>query len=381
MSGAANVTIAVPAALGAAASFGLGAAVQHRQARLTPAAVPTRGERAGALRLLARLARQPLWLAGIALTIAGYGLQATALAFGPLTLVAPIVAADLMFALPVAARWARRPLTSRDWLGCVLTAGGIGVFLVTAPESSGRSDAPAQDWLLAFGAVALICVAVTALGRRLRSRAVTTAVAAGLIYGLTAAVTLSLTRLARAEGPWRALAHWQPWALAGLGLAGLALTMGAFQAGALGASLPVIDTVEPLCAVLLGTVIFGERLAASPAGLASQLAGAAVAAAGIVVLGRSPLAARAYSQPAGERRLSSGPPGPSPRPSLHATPQPRPACRNPQGKEVSHGERYGSAPHLFHSRRRHDPSDSLDRHGALGQRPSFRRQPRGSQPR
>jgi drug/metabolite transporter (DMT)-like permease len=302
MSGAANVTIAVPAALGAAASFGLGAAVQHRQARLTPAAVPTRGERVGALRLLARLARQPLWLAGIALTIAGYGLQATALAFGPLTLVAPIVAADLMFALPVAARWARRPLTSRDWLGCVLTAGGIGVFLVTAPESSGRSDAPAQDWLLAFGAVALICVAVTALGRRLRSRAVTTAVAAGLIYGLTAAVTLSLTRLARAEGPWRALAHWQPWALAGLGLAGLALTMGAFQAGALGASLPVIDTVEPVSGVLIGTFVFGEHLAATPAGLGAQAVAAAAAVTGITLLGLAAPGARSAASPAVNRK-------------------------------------------------------------------------------
>jgi drug/metabolite transporter (DMT)-like permease len=235
--------------------------------------------------LLARLARRPLWLAGIALTVAGYGLQAAALAFGPLTLVAPIVAADLLFALPVAARWAGRPLTSRDWLGCGLTAGGIAVFLVTAPESSGRSDAPAQDWLLAFGAVALICVAVTAVGRRLRSRAATTAVAAGLIYGLTAAVTLSLTRLVRAEGLWRALAHWQPWALAGLGLAGLALTMGAFQAGALGASLPVIDTVEPVSGVLIGTFVFGEHLAATPAGLGLQAVAAAAAVTGIALLG------------------------------------------------------------------------------------------------
>jgi drug/metabolite transporter (DMT)-like permease len=202
VSGAVNVTIAVPAALGAAAAFGLGAAVQHRQARLAPAAGNQRGAGPSAARLLARLARQPLWLSGVALTVAGYGLQATALAFGPLTLVAPIVAADLMFALPVAARWARRPLTARDWLGCVLAAGGIAAFLVTAPGSTGRSDAPAGEWLLAFGAVAVTCVLVTSVGRRLRpgSRAATTAVAAGVIYGMTAAVTLSLTRLVRAHG-------------------------------------------------------------------------------------------------------------------------------------------------------------------------------------
>jgi hypothetical protein len=64
------------------------------------------------------------------------------------------------------------------------------------------------------------------------------------------------------------------------------LSANAFQAGALAASLPVMDTVEPACGVLLGTLLFGERLAASPAGIAVQLAGAAAAIAGITLLGR-----------------------------------------------------------------------------------------------
>jgi hypothetical protein len=41
--------------------------------------------------------------------------------------------------------------------------------------------------------------------------------------------------------------------------------------------------------VLIGTAVFGERLASSPGGLAVQLCAAATAVAGIVVLGRSPL--------------------------------------------------------------------------------------------
>ena len=106
------------------------------------------------------------------------------------------------------------------------------------------------------------------------------------MFGLTAAVTLSLTRLVRAVGPGAALGHWQPWVLLALGLAGLLLSANAFQAGALAASLPVMDTVEPVCGVLLGTLLFGERLATSPAGIAVQLAGAVSAIAGITVLGR-----------------------------------------------------------------------------------------------
>jgi hypothetical protein len=71
--------------------------------------------------------------------------------------------------------------------------------------------------------------------------------------------------------------------------------MGAFQAGALGASLPIIDTVEPVAGVLIGTVVFGEHLAASPAGLAVQAAGAAAAGAGILLLGSAPRANRVGS--------------------------------------------------------------------------------------
>src|SRR5215472_3543725 len=281
MSDPAGTVIAVLAALGAAGSFGVAAALQHQQAQLAPKSADL------SIRLLARLAGRPLWLAGIVLAAVAYGLQALALAFGPLSLVAPIVATDLLFALPVAARYSR-PLRARDWLGCMLAAGGVAAFLAAAPPSSGRSDAPPRHWLLAFACVALACVLALS-ARRLTggpARAALTAIAAGAVFGLTAAVTLSLSRLVRAVGPGGTLAHWQPWALLALGLAGLLLSANAFQAGALAASLPVMDTVEPVCGVLLGTLLFGERLAASPAGIGVQLAGAAAAVAGITLLGR-----------------------------------------------------------------------------------------------
>lgn len=90
------------------------------------------------MRLLAHLARQRLWLAGIVLATSAYGLQALALAFGPLALVAPVTATDLLFALPLAARWSGRPMRRRDWAGCVLAGGGIAVFLVPGTRPTPR---------------------------------------------------------------------------------------------------------------------------------------------------------------------------------------------------------------------------------------------------
>ncbi len=301
MSQVAAAAVAVAAALGAACSFGIGVALQHRQVQ--------RERGRGPLRLLGQLARRRLWLAGIGLAIAAYGLQAVALAFGPLALVAPIVATDLLFALPVAAIWERRPMRPLDWAGCALVGASVAAFVICSPESPGRSDAPADDWLLAFGAVAVISVgaiAAAAVGRR-GTRASLLAIGAGVIFGMTAAVTLSMTRIIRFGGATSVFAHWQPWALLVLGITGLALSASAYKAGALRASLPIMDTVEPVSAVLIGTVVFGERLATAPAVLVLQIAAAAGAVAGIVLLGRSPLAAAAAGQ------THASPPG-----SIHA---------------------------------------------------------------
>jgi drug/metabolite transporter (DMT)-like permease len=288
MNDAAEIVISALAALAAACSFGAAAALQHQQAHQAATT------RLPPLRLLTRVARRPRWLAGIALAGTAYGLQAIALAFGPLALVAPIVATDLVFALVLAAWWSRRPLRRRDWTGIGLVAGGVASFLAASPPSSGRSDATARDWLLAFGAVAL--VAALAAGAGMASggavRAGLLAGAAGVIFGLTAAVTLSFTRLLRDAGVGSVLGSWQPWALVSLGAAGLTLSLSAFQAGVLAASLPVIDTVEPIVGVLIGIAVFGEQLAASPGGLVIQAGAAAAAVVGIGLLGgRSPASA------------------------------------------------------------------------------------------
>jgi hypothetical protein len=47
--------------------------------------------------------------------------------------------------------------------------------------------------------------------------------------------------------------------------------------------------VEPAYSVILGAAVFSERLARSPGLLAFQHVGGAIAAAGIVVLSRSPV--------------------------------------------------------------------------------------------
>ena len=67
-------------------------------------------------RLIVRLARQPAWLLGIAAMIGGFVFQLTALHFGELGLVQPILAAELLFVFGYLAVAGSRRVQWRDWL-------------------------------------------------------------------------------------------------------------------------------------------------------------------------------------------------------------------------------------------------------------------------
>jgi hypothetical protein len=63
------------------------------------------------------LARQPLWLAAIVLNVTGNVLQVTALHFGALALVQPLLVCNLLFAVLFAVAPGTAGRTVSSWLG------------------------------------------------------------------------------------------------------------------------------------------------------------------------------------------------------------------------------------------------------------------------
>jgi hypothetical protein len=122
------------------------------------------------VRLVVRLARQPVWLLGIASMILGFVFQLTALRFAGLALIQPILVAELLFVFGYLAIAGSRGVKRRDRLAAAAMSAGTGVLLRLASPSGRRLHAAGSSWLVAglvtFGVVLAVLAVACGLGRR-----------------------------------------------------------------------------------------------------------------------------------------------------------------------------------------------------------------------
>jgi drug/metabolite transporter (DMT)-like permease len=248
---------AVLLAFGAAIGYAAASVLQHREAEADTELHD------GGVRLVLRLARRPLWLAGLGCDGLAYVCQALALGLGALLVVQPVITSGILFALPASAWWAGRKLTRSDYLWAALLALGLTVFLGLAGTGGGRDHAGATAWLwcAAIAGPVLIGTFVAATRSTGTRRAVLFAFTCGALFGITAALTKATVVLIGDHGIG-ALTHWPPYALAAMGALGFVLNQRAFQAGSLTASLPTLTVVEPLVAALVGILMLDETVSA-----------------------------------------------------------------------------------------------------------------------
>ncbi len=245
-------------ALLAAALFAVASAAQQRAAADVP------DDDARGLGLIKRLVRSRLWWVGTLGDGGGFVAQAAALGLGSLLLVQPLLVTTLLFALPLSARWAGRSLARTDVRWAVVLVAALAVFVVVGEPTAGVDRAPVERWLPAavvIGVVFAACLAGAAV-RRGTSRAVLLAVGTALMYGATAALIKGTVSLVD-DGVPALLTAWETYALVAAVAVGTLLQQSAFQAGALGASLPIVTVGEPVIAVALGIVVLDEQVRSS----------------------------------------------------------------------------------------------------------------------
>lgn len=276
-----SLAIAVPAAVLAAASFGLSAAAQQRATKQVTARTTL------SPRLLLDLWHRPLWLLGLVTTLAALVLQILALAFGPLAVVQPLLVTGVVFtAVFVAWSHHRRP---DRWIlaGGLLCAAGLSAFLLLARPRHG-ADALRRDLSLATGLVLAIVLAAVVLAALVYAavvahptRVLALALATGVLYGVTAALMKTLTDQFRASlsAPFT---HPTLYVAAIVGPMGFLLSQNTFQQGRLvSPAVAVITSVDPIVGVFAGIGWLGEQLDTTPGLLGGEAAAAVVVLAGV----------------------------------------------------------------------------------------------------
>lgn len=269
-------------ALGAAVCFDGGYALQALEAR--------RSEPGRALRvsLLAGLARRPVWLAGVALAVVGWGLQVLALRLAPVTVVQPALACGLVLLLVLGHTLLHERVGAREIGAAIVVGAGIAAVALAAPA---RGHAGLGTGLVVvLVALAALAAAPWALARLglTPGGLLVLAAGAGDVWAVLAA-RLAGDELARGR-PVAAAA----WAL-GTAVAvsgGLLAETSALQvlpATRVGPSVLVLQVIGP---VALAPLVLGERWGDTPGGGAVLVIAIAGLAAAAWVLSRAPAAQR-----------------------------------------------------------------------------------------
>ncbi|MFI9202113.1 DMT family transporter [Streptomyces sp. NPDC053048] len=229
--------------------------------------------------------RRAGWWGAVALTALGAGLHVLALAFGPLSLVQPLGALTIVFALPMAALFAHRPVGPAGRRGALLATAGLAALLSLTGPPRAESLAAERRPLLAAAVLGFVVV-VALVARRMRRpvvRGVVLATAAGAAFGMASVFTKAVTEdWTSHRGVTAVLPDLGVTAL--LAAAGLLLSQASYRGAGLAAPLATVTVVNPVVAAAVGVLALGEAFRFGPAGgLLAGLAGL-VAAAGVVTL-------------------------------------------------------------------------------------------------
>jgi drug/metabolite transporter (DMT)-like permease len=230
--------------------------------------------------------RRPSWWAAVALNGTGGLLHVVALAYGPLSLVQPLGALTIVFALPMAALFVGRKAGSTAWRGAIMATIGLAGLLSLVGTSDGQSLSTAQRVSVAVftGAVVVtLMIAGRAAHRHPAVRSVLLATASGIAFGMSSVFTKTVTvdwdngAVSATDLPFLAV-------IAVFAVAGLMLSQASYRGAGLAAPLAVLTVVNPVVAAAVGITMFGETFRYGTTGTLLALSAGVVAAGGLILL-------------------------------------------------------------------------------------------------
>ncbi|MFI1479857.1 DMT family transporter [Streptomyces sp. NPDC020747] len=266
------LVLSVLLSLVSAVAYAGGAIVQERVAANTP------GTTYAPMRQLA-------WWIAVGLNALGGLLHVVALAYGPLSLVQPLGALTIVFALPMAAIFVRRKAGATAWRGAIMATVGLAGLLAlvgTADSQSLNSTQRVVVALVTGGAVVALMTAARAVHRHPAVRSVLLAAAAGVAFGMSSVFTKTVAvdwtgGVSLADVPSLAV-------IGVLATAGMLLSQASYRGAGLAAPLATLTVINPIVAAAVGITMFGETFRYGETGTALALGCGVVAAGGLILL-------------------------------------------------------------------------------------------------
>jgi drug/metabolite transporter (DMT)-like permease len=245
-------------ALVAAVFFALSAALQQRG----QFALARDGDEVKGIAGLLRLIAVPVWLLGTFVLLAGYATQGAALDRGKLVVVQPLLVTTIVWALPLGHWLTNQQVTPRQVLGAGVVVVGLALFVLVGDPDAGVDNASASSFVIAAVVIGAIAAALLLWLRTKTSKALHAAVlgvCAGLFYGLSASFSKPVINdlhvsIADAAGDWRT------WALLGFGFIAFVIQQLSLATGQLAPAMASVSVANPAVSVILGIVMFEERL-------------------------------------------------------------------------------------------------------------------------
>ena len=229
--------------------------------------------------------RRPSWWAAVALNGLGGLLHVVALAFGPLSLVQPLGALTIVFALPMAALFVGRRAGATAWRGAIMATVGLAGLLSLVGASDAQSLDTAQRVAVATVtgvAVVALMIAGRAAHRHPAVRSILLATASGIAFGMSSVFTKTVAvdwtgGVSAGDVPSLAV-------IGVLATAGMLLSQASYRGAGLAAPLATLTVVNPVVAAVVGITMFGETFRYGTTGTALALSCGVVAAGGLILL-------------------------------------------------------------------------------------------------
>lgn len=274
-----NELVAVIIMVFSAASYGASYVFQHKGTQEATAG----GD--GSLGI-AVLLRNRTYVIGVILFALGFWLHITALAFGSVAVVQPIIVAELIFIPPVSALVVHTKITGKEWLAILVVAGGLAGFLFVAAPTEGSITPTTMAWVIVIGGTVAACALLTLGGFRssnLAVRAALLGVSAGLVNAL-----MALTAKGSLHGSiTEILTNPLSYITVVVAISTFATTALAFKAGPITISSPSIIASNPIAATLISLWLFGVTINSGPLALVLIVFCVAITIAGVFYLSKT----------------------------------------------------------------------------------------------